>query len=170
MGNRHAADGALGQSFDVWVMAAYQMLIGGAALLLASPFVEQPYFEWSATQLGLELFVLLWMILMRSIAQFVSWYYRAEPYERRAGQRISVPHSFFWNAGGMGHSRRIAAQLHYRRSGVYRSRHISRQPAGQSRIRGAKIIAMIAGRRRFPGLPGSLAAVWSRDAVDCRTS
>jgi drug/metabolite transporter (DMT)-like permease len=64
-----------GKEFNAWVMAAYQMLIGGVILLLASPFLEQPHFEWDRSHIIKELFVLGWMILMSSIAQFVSWYY-----------------------------------------------------------------------------------------------
>ena len=64
-----------GKEFDAWVMAAYQMLIGGILLLLASPLLEQPHFVWDSSQIVKEIFVLGWMILMSSIAQFVTWYY-----------------------------------------------------------------------------------------------
>ncbi|GIO32609.1 hypothetical protein J2TS6_37500 [Paenibacillus albilobatus] len=64
-----------GKAYDTWVMAAYQMLIGGVFLLATSPFVEQPHFLWDPDHLGKELFVFGWMILMSSIAQFISWYY-----------------------------------------------------------------------------------------------
>ncbi len=64
-----------GKEFDAWVMAAYQMLIGGILLLIASPLLEQPHFVWDSSQIVKELFVLGWMILMSSIAQFVTWYY-----------------------------------------------------------------------------------------------
>jgi len=64
-----------GKAFDTWVMAAYQMLIGGVFLLAASPLLEQPHFIWDPDHLGKELFVFGWMILMSSIAQFVDWYY-----------------------------------------------------------------------------------------------
>ncbi|WJH35406.1 DMT family transporter [Paenibacillus sp. CC-CFT747] len=64
-----------GQAFDSWVMAAYQMLIGGVLLLLACPFLEEPRFVWDMGHLGKELLVLGWMIGISSIAQFVSWYY-----------------------------------------------------------------------------------------------
>ena len=64
-----------GKEFDAWVMAAYQMLIGGILLLLTSPLLEQPHFVWDSSQIVKEIFVLGWMILMSSVAQFVTWYY-----------------------------------------------------------------------------------------------
>ncbi|WP_440396898.1 DMT family transporter [Paenibacillus sp. SAF-054] len=64
-----------GKLYDSWVMAAYQMLIGGVILLAASPLLEQPEFRLDPSELGKELFVIGWMILMSSIAQFVTWYY-----------------------------------------------------------------------------------------------
>ncbi len=64
-----------GKAYDTWVMAAYQMLIGGVLLLAVGPLLEQPHFTWDPDHLGKELFVLGWMILMSSIAQFVAWYY-----------------------------------------------------------------------------------------------
>ncbi|MDF2684813.1 MAG: protein of unknown function transrane [Brevibacillus sp.] len=64
-----------GKEFDAGVMAAYQMLIAGVTLLLASPIFEQPHFTWDRAHWIKELFVLGWMILMSSIAQFVSLYY-----------------------------------------------------------------------------------------------
>ncbi|MFM9281839.1 DMT family transporter [Paenibacillus jiagnxiensis] len=64
-----------GKEFDTWVMAAYQMLIGGAILFIPGPFVEHPSLIWDAANPFKELFVLGWMILISSIAQFVAWYY-----------------------------------------------------------------------------------------------
>lgn len=64
-----------GGEFDTWVMTAYQMLIGGILLLIASPLLEEPHFVWDSSHLLKELFVLGWMILMSSIVQFVTWYY-----------------------------------------------------------------------------------------------
>lgn len=64
-----------GGEFDAWVMTAYQMLIGGILLLIASPLLEEPHFVWDSSHLLKELFVLGWMILMSSIVQFVTWYY-----------------------------------------------------------------------------------------------
>ena len=37
--------------------------------------LERPHFVWDSPQIVKELFVLGWMILMSSIAQFVTWYY-----------------------------------------------------------------------------------------------
>ncbi|AJY76955.1 DMT family transporter [Paenibacillus beijingensis] len=64
-----------GKHFDTLVMTTYQMLIGGAILLIASVFFEQPWFALDKTQLAKELFVLAWLVLMSSIGQFVSWFY-----------------------------------------------------------------------------------------------
>jgi probable blue pigment (indigoidine) exporter len=64
-----------GKEFNVWVMAAYQMLIGGIILLLVSPLLEQPRFEWDKAHIIMEILILGYMILLSSIAQFVSLYY-----------------------------------------------------------------------------------------------
>ncbi|KRE49573.1 DMT family transporter [Paenibacillus sp. Soil522] len=60
-----------GPSFDMTVLAAYQMLAGGLALLLISMFTEHPYFTLTAKSIG----VLLWLAILCSIVQFSVWFY-----------------------------------------------------------------------------------------------
>lgn len=60
-----------GPSFDMTVLAAYQMLAGGMALLIISIFTEHPYFTLTAKSIG----VLLWLAILCSIVQFSVWFY-----------------------------------------------------------------------------------------------
>ncbi|ULL13479.1 DMT family transporter [Paenibacillus sp. H1-7] len=60
-----------GAAFDMTVLAAYQMLAGGIALLLLSACTEQAYFTVTLT----SVIVLLWLAVMCSIVQFCAWYY-----------------------------------------------------------------------------------------------
>lgn len=60
-----------GPAFDMTVLAAYQMLAGGIALLLMSSVTEHPYFHWSGTSVT----VLLWLAVVCSIVQFSLWFY-----------------------------------------------------------------------------------------------
>jgi drug/metabolite transporter (DMT)-like permease len=60
-----------GRSFDMNVLAAYQMIIGGVALLILSLLTEQPHFDFTGT----SFLVLMWLTVMGSIVQFSLWYY-----------------------------------------------------------------------------------------------
>lgn len=60
-----------GESFDTWVLSAYQMLFGGLLLLLSSFILETPFFILNSH----SLFILLWLSIMSSIVQFAVWYY-----------------------------------------------------------------------------------------------
>ncbi|NOV00938.1 DMT family transporter [Paenibacillus planticolens] len=60
-----------GAEFDMNVLAAYQMLAGGIALLLLSAVTEHPYFTFTAASVT----VVLWLVIMGSIVQFVLWFY-----------------------------------------------------------------------------------------------
>ncbi|WP_242144149.1 MULTISPECIES: DMT family transporter [unclassified Bacillus cereus group] len=60
-----------GGFFDTWILSAYQMFFGGLLLLLASFFLEKPFFILNVN----ALLILLWLSIMSSIVQFVSWYY-----------------------------------------------------------------------------------------------
>ncbi|USK58213.1 DMT family transporter [Peribacillus asahii] len=60
-----------GESFDTWVLSAYQMFFGGLLLLLASFTLEKPSFILTVN----SFFILLWLSIMASIVQFALWYY-----------------------------------------------------------------------------------------------
>jgi drug/metabolite transporter (DMT)-like permease len=60
-----------GPGFDMTVLAAYQMLAGGAVLLLISAFTEHPYFTISVKSIS----ILLWLAIFCSIIQFSIWFY-----------------------------------------------------------------------------------------------
>lgn len=60
-----------GAGFDMTVLAAYQMLAGGIALLLLGAVTEHPYFTFTST----SVVVLLWLVIMGSIVQFSLWFY-----------------------------------------------------------------------------------------------
>lgn len=60
-----------GVNFDTWSLSAYQMLFGGALLLLLSLVLENPYFIVNKN----SMFILLWLIIMSSIVQFAVWYF-----------------------------------------------------------------------------------------------
>lgn len=60
-----------GHTFDMTVLAAYQMLAGGVVLLILSAIAEQPYFTVTAGSIA----VLLWLVVMCSIVQFSAWFY-----------------------------------------------------------------------------------------------
>lgn len=60
-----------GKQFDIWVLTAYQMLIGGVILLVGSFILEQPYFLINSS----SIFILLWLAIMASIVQFAVWFY-----------------------------------------------------------------------------------------------
>lgn len=57
--------------FDMIVMAAYQMLAGGIALLVLSLLTEQTHFMVT----GASLLIVVWLAVMCSIVQFAVWYY-----------------------------------------------------------------------------------------------
>ncbi|RAJ02842.1 drug/metabolite transporter (DMT)-like permease [Paenibacillus pabuli] len=60
-----------GAAHDTFVLTAYQMLAGGAALLLLSVFTEQPHFIVNTT----SIIVLVWLTIFCSIIQFTLWFY-----------------------------------------------------------------------------------------------
>src|SRR5690606_33933328 len=60
-----------GESIDVCVLTAYQMLFGGIVLFIASFILETPFFEITA----LSITILLWLAIMASIVQFAIWFY-----------------------------------------------------------------------------------------------
>ncbi|MFD2507817.1 DMT family transporter [Halalkalibacter alkalisediminis] len=60
-----------GDLFDTWVLTAYQMLLGGLILLVASFILETPYFILSLN----SIIILGWLAIMASIVQFAVWFY-----------------------------------------------------------------------------------------------
>ncbi|MCH5584098.1 EamA family transporter [Shimazuella sp. AN120528] len=64
-----------GKTINTWVMTAYQMGFGGIFLLIASMFLEKPMFDIHAVALPELLFVMIYLIIMSSIVQFVTWFY-----------------------------------------------------------------------------------------------
>ncbi|MGX1829304.1 DMT family transporter [Paenibacillus taichungensis] len=60
-----------GAAHDTFVLTAYQMLAGGAVLLLLSVFTEQPHFIVNTT----SIVVLVWLTIFCSIIQFTLWFY-----------------------------------------------------------------------------------------------
>jgi len=60
-----------GERYDTFVLTAYQMLAGGAVLLLLSAWTEQPHFIVNVPSVA----VLLWLTLACSIIQFSLWFY-----------------------------------------------------------------------------------------------
>ncbi|MHB8253810.1 MAG: DMT family transporter [Acidiferrobacter sp.] len=56
---------------DLWVLTAYQMLVGGFCLLLMSLFFESPVFHVHV----LSVVILAWLVVMASIVQFGVWFY-----------------------------------------------------------------------------------------------
>jgi drug/metabolite transporter (DMT)-like permease len=60
-----------GPDFDMTVLAAYQMLFGGIALLVLSATTEHPHF----TVTGTSITIVLWLAILCSIVQFSLWYY-----------------------------------------------------------------------------------------------
>ncbi|BBH20500.1 EamA family transporter [Paenibacillus baekrokdamisoli] len=60
-----------GSTFDMTVLAAYQMIAGGVVLFILSAISEHPYFIFSGT----SVMILLWLVIMSSIVQFSVWFY-----------------------------------------------------------------------------------------------
>ncbi len=60
-----------GRDYDPWVMTAYQMLIGGACLVLLGIALEGPVFHVTAH----SVLILIWLVVMASIVQFGAWFY-----------------------------------------------------------------------------------------------
>ena len=56
---------------DLWVLTAYQMLIGGLSLLATSWVFESPVFRFSVPSVA----ILAWLVVMASIVQFGAWFY-----------------------------------------------------------------------------------------------
>lgn len=60
-----------GVAFNVWVMTAYQMLFGGALLILMGVALETPYMVITPE----SLLIVGWLAIMASIVQFATWFY-----------------------------------------------------------------------------------------------
>lgn len=60
-----------GDEFDTFVLAGYQMLVGGLILLGISATLEHPSMPADATTVG----VLTYLVLFSSIVQFALWFY-----------------------------------------------------------------------------------------------
>ncbi|MBB6734193.1 DMT family transporter [Cohnella zeiphila] len=60
-----------GDEFDTFVLAGYQMLVGGLVLLGLSAMAEHPRLPADATSFG----VLTYLVLFSSIVQFALWFY-----------------------------------------------------------------------------------------------
>ncbi|WP_405153716.1 DMT family transporter [Paenibacillus sp. FSL K6-0108] len=60
-----------GAAHDTFVLTAYQMLAGGAVLLLLSVFTEELHFIVNTT----SIVVLVWLTIFCSIIQFTLWFY-----------------------------------------------------------------------------------------------
>ncbi|WP_199618263.1 DMT family transporter [Paenibacillus alkalitolerans] len=60
-----------GARFDIWVLTAYQMLIGGLLLLLAGVTVEDTKMIINSA----SVLIVLYLAIMGSIVQFATWYY-----------------------------------------------------------------------------------------------
>ena len=56
---------------DLWVLTAYQMLVGGLCLLAVSEIFESPAFVLN----GASITILAWLVVMASIVQFGAWFY-----------------------------------------------------------------------------------------------
>lgn len=60
-----------GSQLNVWVLTAYQMLFGGAILLIMSVLLETPRLTITPGSIA----IILWLALMASIVQFAIWFY-----------------------------------------------------------------------------------------------
>lgn len=60
-----------GQRFNIWVLTAYQMFIGGIVLIFAGVTFETSKFVLTYT----SIWVILWLAIMASIVQFAIWFY-----------------------------------------------------------------------------------------------
>ncbi|WP_421378290.1 DMT family transporter [Bacillus salacetis] len=60
-----------GNSFDTWVLTAYQMLFGGIILLVVSSLFEPVKVVITST----SILIILWLAIMASIVQFAIWFY-----------------------------------------------------------------------------------------------
>lgn len=60
-----------GATLDVWVLSAYQMLVGGVLLLIASFLLEEPFLIVNASSIA----IIAWLSIMSSIVQFALWFY-----------------------------------------------------------------------------------------------
>ncbi len=60
-----------GHAFDTWTLTAYQMLVGGLVLLVASPLLEHPMLVIT----GMSVSIILWLAIMASVVQFTLWFW-----------------------------------------------------------------------------------------------
>ena len=55
---------------DVWILSAYQMLIGGVATLILAVALERPRLDLTVVSVS----ALVWLVVMGSIVQFTLWF------------------------------------------------------------------------------------------------
>lgn len=60
-----------GSAFDLWVLTAYQMLIGGLILLLGAFSLERPHLVLTPASIA----IILWLAIAASIVQFAIWFH-----------------------------------------------------------------------------------------------
>ncbi|WP_432353143.1 DMT family transporter [Sporosarcina sp. A2] len=60
-----------GKDLNTWVLSAYQMLFGGAVLLMCSVLFEEMQLIVNPT----SIFVILWLAIMASVVQFTMWFF-----------------------------------------------------------------------------------------------
>ncbi|WP_076006216.1 DMT family transporter [Sulfobacillus thermosulfidooxidans] len=60
-----------GARFDIWILTAYQMMIGGLILMIAAVNLETPRFVVNME----SIVIVLWLALMASVVQFGIWFY-----------------------------------------------------------------------------------------------
>lgn len=60
-----------GKEINTWILSAYQMLFGGAMLLLCSFLFEEVQLILNPT----SVFVILWLTIMASVVQFTMWFF-----------------------------------------------------------------------------------------------
>ncbi|MXQ55020.1 DMT family transporter [Shimazuella alba] len=64
-----------GETIHTWVLTTYQMGFGGLFLVIASLVLEQPMFTLQQVSIFQVVWILLYLIIMSSIVQFVTWFY-----------------------------------------------------------------------------------------------
>lgn len=60
-----------GKEINTWILSAYQMLFGGAVLLICSFLFEEVQLMLNPT----SVFVILWLTIMASVVQFTMWFF-----------------------------------------------------------------------------------------------
>ena len=82
-----------GGDFDTFVLAGYQMLVGGLVLFGFSVIAEHPSLPADATSIG----VLSYLVLFSSIAQFALWFYLLKKSDPGTNECILVLGTVFWS-------------------------------------------------------------------------